>query len=229
VKGRHIVGFAAAVLPLVCSSCMFGSAPRGPDQVKALMVTIEDVARESETSQKETVAAVQALQKFAAANFGNDALAAYAELKQAVEHSEQREEALRRSLEPMKAAADTLFQSWTTDLDAFGSPELRQRSKERLENNRARFQAILKTAGSALASYTDINRRLRDHVLFFDHDLNAEALAAVQGEVRSMVKMANDLGDKLGECRTVARAYVESVNLPMAVSGTPAAPESGKN
>ncbi|HLQ39100.1 MAG TPA: DUF2959 family protein, partial [Planctomycetota bacterium] len=222
---RRLARVAVAILPMLLAGCsVFGSSPRGPDQVRDLMASIERVAAETEVGRQRTQAAVQALQKFAAANFGNNALAAYGELEQAVKSSEQHEQTLRASLQPMQSSADTLFKAWAADLESYASPELRQCSRERLTSTRERMQTITRTASTALGAYAEINRRLHDHVLFFGHDLNADALAAIQSQVRAMTGMAADLDRKLGECRAAARAYVDAAALPAGAPGTPAAP-----
>jgi hypothetical protein len=75
---------------------------------------------------------------------------------------------------------------------------------------------------ATLAVFTEVNRNLRDHVLYFGRDLNQEALLAVQGEVKALVQRASALDRKLGECRAAARAYADSIALPNAPVGTPA-------
>ena len=207
-------------LPLL-AGCMLGGPTRGPDRIKALTTSIEKVAAEAEVGQQRSQAAVQALQKFTSAEFGNDAVAAYTELEHAVTATEQQQLQLRDTLPPLQSAAETLFQSWTSDLEGIQSADLRRQSQDRLTAARARLTEIVRTVDAALAASLDLNRRLRDHVLFFGHDLNAEAMKTMQNEVRAVGRMATILDGHLADCRSVARTYVEQAAPPPAASAAP--------
>jgi len=223
IRASH-VRFAAATLLVPLAGCgIFAGSGHGPDQVRELKESIERVSHEAETSQQSAKAAVAALQKFCAANFGKDALAAYADLEHAVADSREQERTLRASVPDMQGAADSLFASWTADLESYSSPELRQQSQERLTSTRARYQAVARAANTALSQYAEVNRRLCDHVLFFGHDLNADALRSITAEVKALSGLTTDLDRKLADCRSTATAYVGASALPSAALA-PAAP-----
>ncbi len=221
---RFSVANAAILSFALLSACALFDQPRGDEQVKQLAVRAEGVQQQAELAQQLTAAALQSLQKLTARDFGGDALGGYEALKRAVADSQKQETALRTSLEPMQRAAERLFASWGTDLEGFGNPELHQRSEERLKANRERFQVVVQVTLATLTTYSEINRNLRDHVLFFGRDLNQEALASVRGDVRDLSQKAAALQEKLGECRSTAGAYAESIALPSVPLTVPAMP-----
>jgi len=212
--------FAAAAL----TACVFGGGSRGTDQVREVAMRVEAVQEQAQRAQETSANALRTLKQFATGDFGGNPLGAYSVLERAVADSAAQEEALRQTVEPMQKAAEQLFAGWGSDLETYSSPEMQQRSQERLRTNRERVQAEVQSAAATLAVYSEINHSLRHHVLYFGRDLNQEGLLAVQGEVQALVQRASVLDRKLGECRAAARAYADSIALPSAPVGTPAVP-----
>jgi hypothetical protein len=217
---RRFLTLTATLAMAAHSGCVFGGGSRGTDQVRDLAVRVEAVQEQAQLAQETSAAALRTLQQFATGDFGGNPLAAYSVLQRAVTAAAQQEETLRLSLEPMQKAAEQLFAGWGSDLETYASPEMQQRSQERLRTNRERVQAVVQTTAATLTLFTEVNRNLRDHVL----DLNQESLLAVQSEVQALVQRASGLDRKLGECRAAARAYADSIALPTVPIGTPAAP-----
>lgn len=209
---------SVAVLPvaLLAACGMLGGSAGGPTKVRDLVEWVERVHVEAELARDEARKALAALGALAAARFEGDPVEAYAALVRAVEASERQAARLRETVEPMKEAAAPVFEQWAADLERFASARLRQRSRQRLTEARRRFEAVVDRVDPALATLEELNRGLRDHVLFLGHDLNADALAAVSSEVRALEDLGRGLDEELEEGLRAARAYVERASLPVA-------------
>jgi len=215
---------AALLLLTGLAGCgIFSEKRSGPAQAGDLVGSIERVYVESEVSKDKILEAIATLEAIASSEFRRDAVAAHAALLQAIEHSEKQAKKLRENVEPMKDAAGPFFKQWSSDLDAFASKELRNRSEARLEATRERYAAVVAAVDPMQAAYDEFNKGLRDHALFLSHDFNPAAIAAIQGDVERLSSQAKELDAKLGACLDAARAYVDASALAIGSDKTPEA------
>ena len=206
--------FGAVALALVASSCASTSEKDSLKEVDSLVARIERVHVESELSKGRVREAVDLLHAITAPDFVGDPVLAYGEFVDALERSEKQAEVLSDQVGPMKESADKVFSKWAEDLAVFTNPNMRARSKERLEATRARFQAIVSSVDPAVETFELFNSALRDHALFLEHDYNPAAVAAIGGEVASVTDQARRLDSNLDVCLATTLAYVQSTALP---------------
>ncbi len=217
MKSRDFARAIMVALPLTCvTGCgIFSGDDAGPSQVGDLVSWVERVYVDSELSKEKAQVAMERLQAIVASEYSGDAVRAYQEFSEAVDESERQAQKLRDAVEPMKEAAEPVFEQWSIDLLAFKNLEMRHRSQARLEATRERFDAIVATVEPAQSSYDAFNQGLRDHVLFLGYDLNPAAVADVQSDVQVLAAKASELEVKFDEALQAARAYVDSTALPM--------------
>jgi hypothetical protein len=217
---RYFHGVALGLILVGMPSCKFVdgliSGNSGPADVTDLVEAAEAVGGEIDASKQSMLSAVQALQKVTAPDFEGDAVKAHEELEDAIDSSDDQANDLRRSIEKMQAAAEPVFDQWTKDLEAYSNPEMRQRSQARLSAARERYDTVVAAVEPVLVEYETINANLRDHILFLSHDLNAEAVATIQEDVRKVSKEASDLDGAFNSAKAATRSYVESSAQPRA-------------
>lgn len=202
------------------SICLLAAACAGPsersesvEQVDELLTRIERVQAETAVAKDAVHAALGELCTLVSPNFNGDAAAEFAKFLTASQTSEDQAETLRDAVEPMKDAADDLFQRWTKDMEAFGNSKMRQRSQTRLDETRTRFQSILGATQSAQIALDAFHDDMRDHALFLRHDLNAAAVASIRSDVRALNEQIQGLDTRFDATTAAARAYVESAAL----------------
>jgi prefoldin subunit 5 len=93
----------------------------------------------------------------------------------------------------MNEEADKLFKSWQNSAAAIQSPDLRQRSDERLKRTQDRFAEIRQTGRSASDLYTPFMKALQDQVTFLGHDLNPGAVANLKPDAEKLNAQATEL------------------------------------
>lgn len=201
----------AVLVSLGLSACAtFAGSGGGLDQVDGLVERIDRVQTEAETSKNVMIQTLDSFHAVVAPNLGTDAEATYEAFLEAVDRSRDQADALEDSLEPMVGAADEVFSAWAADLDAFTNPGLRERSRRRLEETRARFDSVLSSAQNALAGYRAYNALLEDYGLYFGHDFNTTAVKELEGDVRELAERAAELGQRFDQCRAAAAAYMRA-------------------
>jgi len=210
---------------------LFRDDKGGPSDVRELNASMEQVYVEAEVAKDRIRVAVEALQTLTSPDYRGDPVAGYAVLTVALERCEEHAEKLHETVQEMRDAADPVFSKWEADLQVYASPEMRQRSEERLTATRERYQAVLAAVEPVEEGYDAVNQALRDHALFLSHDLNPAALADVRGEVGTVAESAAELNQNLDACMVATRRYVDAAALPASVPPAPdaqAVPVSGE-
>lgn len=208
-----------------CSNLSKGSV--GLRRVDDLVERIEAVHVECELSKATMREALNALKVIAVPDFQGDILAAFGEYLEALERSEEQAATLRSAVTPMRRSAEPFFAQWTSNMDAFASPTMRERSRERMLEARARYDAILEALEPVQTTYDVFNLTLRDIALFLEHDFNAGAILGITGEVRSLDQMAAELNGRFDVALDAARTYVQNNALPVQVDVMPSTDEPG--
>ena len=78
---------------------------------------------------------------------------------------------------------DPLMRRGRHDLLSFSIPEMRNRSRQRLESTRSRYTKVNDAVEHARAAFETFNLGLRDHATFLGNDFNPESLSEIVTEV----------------------------------------------
>lgn len=181
----------------------------GLERVDELLSHVERVQVEATVAKERVEGALDSLRKLIAPGFKGEPTVAHAELVSAVEQSSEQAKTLQRSVKPLRKTGESVFARWTEDLEAFGNLAMRQRSQERLEETRRRYDAILAAAVAAQLAYDSFNGDLSDHALFLEHDFNATSVALMGQELDGLRNRAKELAKRLDACAASCQAYVE--------------------
>ncbi len=193
------------------------------NQVDQLLSSIETVQVEATVSKERSRAALELLEKLARPDFAGDAPQTFSSFVAAIDASQKQAAKLAESTEPMKEAADAVFEQWTKDLEAIGNTRLRAQSHVRMEETRARYEAVVTASATAQVTLDAFNADLHDHALFLGHDFNRDAVSAIVGEVAALAERSKDLDQRLDACDAAARRYVEAAALHGQLAAKPGA------
>lgn len=84
-----------------------------------------------------------------------------------------------------KVSAD-LFDEWEQELELIQNPKLRNSSADSLRSTEARYGDLIAAMKRAEAKMPPVLAAFRDQVLFLKHNLNARAIAALEGTLGAM-------------------------------------------
>ena len=202
---------AAGVTALALATVVGCSSTKqkvGLADVDSLVARVEQVQMETELSKEAVYDAILKMQPVFASNFSGDSAEAFAAFADATTRCQSQANDLRAHVAPMRAASDTVFDVWTVKLEEFSNPKMRARSLARLESTRERYMEVQTAAVAAQESFDEINRRLRDIVLFLGHDFNAESVQDITEEAMQVRDQARSLGMVFDDCMAAASDYV---------------------
>jgi Ribonuclease G/E len=142
---------------------------------------------------------------------GGDLQSNYDKLNDQFERCERQAGKVRDRIESIESVAIALFDEWETELETYSSPDLRRRSEEQLVQTRARYDQLIGAMHRAEQKMEPVLVAFGDQVLFLKHNLNAQAIASLQGEV---VSLESDVGDLIAEMEAAiaeANSFIQAM------------------
>ena len=86
----------------------------------------------------------------------------------------------------VESVSEALFDEWEAELQQYGNDALRRDSKSKLDATRRQYEQLIGAMKRAEAKIQPVLSVFNDQVLYLKHNLNAQAIAALQGELVSL-------------------------------------------
>ena len=187
---RTLALVLALCAPLTLSACQTASyalQERLLDKEKRdiLVERVEDVAREQGEAKEEFADALEAFRAVVAVN-GGELERNYDQLKRAYDRADGQADDVRARVAQVKRVSRDLFREWNRELADYSDPALRRSSERQLRDTEARFAELSAAMDDAVASMDPVLSVFSDRVLYLKHNLNARAIAALDGETASL-------------------------------------------
>jgi hypothetical protein len=128
----------------------------------------------------------------------------YEELNDHYEDCDARVKDVKDRIEAIEQVAGDLFEEWKKEIREIQDAKLRSQSERTLADTRARYAQLLAAMQKASSKMDPVLVSLRDHVLFLKHNLNAQAVASLAGNVAAIE------GDVAGLVREMENAIAEA-------------------
>lgn len=186
---RRSVPLLLALLLLSLTGCQrayFNALERIGVEKRDVLVDRVQEARDSQNEAKEQFR--DALEEFSAlVRFdGGDLERMYERLNREYERSEDRAAEVRDRMDAVHTVATALFEEWEDELDAYSDRSLRRESERQLRETRARYEEMLAAMERAERKMVPVLEAFQDQVLFLKHNLNARAVASLEGTVEDL-------------------------------------------
>ncbi len=121
---------------------------------------------------------------------GGDLQAKYDKLSGELDDSKARAGDVSKRISSVEEVAEALFDEWENELDQYKNPELRQTSERELRDTRRRYDQLIALMKRAESKMKPVLDAFNDQVLFLKHNLNARAIASLQGV---SIELENDI------------------------------------
>lgn len=82
--------------------------------------------------------------------------------------------------------AEALFDEWTDELAQYSSRDLRAQSQRKLNDTKRKYGQLMNAMRRAEGKMKPVLSALQDQVLFLKHNLNAQAISSLKGELSSI-------------------------------------------
>jgi hypothetical protein len=164
-----------------CQSTYYAAWEKLGYHKRDILVSRVQKARDGQQEAKEQFQTT--LQKFKAVTKfeGGELEAKYNELSGQYDACEARASAVSKQIESVESVADALFKEWNDELSQYQSADLKAKSEEELRTTKVKYQQLIGTMHAAESKMKPVLAAFHDQVLFLKHNLNARAIASLQG------------------------------------------------
>jgi chromosome segregation ATPase len=207
-KTRILALAATALLLGGCETAYYSAMESVGFAKRDILASRVEAARDSQQEAKEEI--TDALTEFGrvVSYQGGDLEAQYRKLAAQLEDSEEAAAAVRTRIRDVENVAEALFDEWQDELAQYSSASLRTQSEKQLRETRARYATLIGAMKRAESRLEPALQPLRDQVLFLKHNLNARAIAGLQGEVARVDAQVNQLVAELNAAIAEANRFI---------------------
>jgi hypothetical protein len=148
------------------------------DLLQSKVRDVRDEQKEASQELKDALTRLQELTGFK----GGELETIYRRLQSDYDDASSSAEGVRKRIREMDQIARDLFREWETELQNISSAELREADRRQLDDTKKRYNELLAATRRAESSMEPVLAKFRDYVLYLKHNLNAQAIGALQGE-----------------------------------------------
>lgn len=194
-----------------CKSAYYGTMEAfGYEKRDILVDRVEEARDEQEQAKSQFTSALDQFK--AVIDFeGDDLEAMYEELDRGYKKSKRAAKDVGKKIDSVEKVAQALFEEWEEELNAYNSDDLRAVSAKRLEETRSRYEQLIGAMERAESTIPPVLSSMQDQVLFLKHNLNAQAIASIQGTAKGIQKDIQSLIEEMEKSITEANAFINQM------------------
>ena len=157
----------------------------GNEKRDILVDRVAGVAKEQTEAKEEFEDALEAFRAVVDVDAGN-LERTYDDLKAAYKRADSQAGTVRSRVASVKRVSRDLFAEWEGELAQYQDAGLRRASEQQLQDTRLRYDELAAKMDAATDSMDPVLRVFNDRVLFLKHNLNARAIASLDGETAQL-------------------------------------------
>jgi hypothetical protein len=208
-----LAGLALALLPALagCQTAYYKTMETFGYEKRDILVDRVESARDQQEDAKEQFTSALEQFKTVVAFDGGDLEDMYDKLDRDYQRSEKAAAAVSGRIESVDKVANALFEEWEDELDEYENAELRDASEKQLEMTRDRYAQMLEAMRKAEATMPPVLSAMKDQVLFLKHNLNAQAVASIQGTAEGIRRDIESLIKEMQASIDEANAFIDEM------------------
>lgn len=191
-----VLFFCALLFVGGCSSTYYSAMEKMGVHKRDMMVDRVTEGRDAQEEAKEQFQS--ALEQFASVveTKDSDLSKQYKVLNREYEKSLASADEVHDRIDSIESVSEALFAEWEDELKQYSSEALRRDSKKKLQQTRSQYEQLINAMKRAESKINPVLTLFHDQVLYLKHNLNAQAIASLQGE---LVNMENDVAGLVKE------------------------------
>ncbi len=197
---------------LGCQSAYYAGMEKIGYHKRDLMVSDVEKARDAQQEAKEQFKS--ALDRFTTVLSvkGGELQEKYDTLNAEYERSEAKAQAVRNRIDSVEDVSQALFTEWEAELKEYSSASLRRDSQTKLTKTRTQYAKLIKAMKRAESKMDPVLAKFKDQVLYLKHNLNAQAIASLKGELGAVESNINLLIKEMEASIQQANVFISSMN-----------------
>lgn len=201
----------AAGLLAGCSTAYYGAMEKfGFEKRHILVDRVEDGRAAQQEAQEQFQSALDRFK--AVSGFrGGDLEAKYDELNGEYERCELRATAVRDQVSSIDRVASDLFSEWEAEIGEMQNANLRRDSQSKLAATKQQYATYIAAMRKSESKMDPVLTAFRDQVLYLKHNLNAQAIGSLKGNVGSIEKDVDALVREMQKSITEADQFLATM------------------
>jgi Skp family chaperone for outer membrane proteins len=194
-----------------CSSLYYGGLEKIGIPKREVMVHRVEKARDTQEETKQQFKS--ALEQFSALTSfeGGNLEATYNRLNSEYEASVAKASEVRKRITDIEDVSEALFTEWQNELDQYSNAALKRSSQQKLTATQAHYQQLIAAMNRAEAKIEPVLAVFKDQVLYLKHNLNAQAISSLKGQLGSIKSDVSSLIAAMEKSINEANAFINTM------------------
>ena len=194
-----------------CSTMYYGTMEKFGVEKRDILVNRVDDARDAQADTQETFK--NALEQFASVvdYDGGDLQKQYDKMSSQLERCEKRAKEVTERINSVEKVAEDLFKEWAKEPKLYSNQTYRLESEKKLVETKKAYSQMIAAMRNAESKIEPVLVVFRDQTLYLKHNLNAKAVAALQGESAKVAADVNALIKELSDAIAEADRFISSM------------------
>lgn len=202
-----ILAISSALL-LGCQSVYYGAMEKmGTHKRDILVDRVEEGKEAQEIAKVQFASAFEEFLAVSNVELGN-LKSAYDRIQDSFNRSEKRAKEVWERINSIKSVSKALFKEWESELGQYTNQDLRQASEDQMNRTRILYLKLIGAMEGAAEKMDPVLDAFRDQTLFLKHNLNAQAVAALNRTTIEMRAEVDLLIRQMTESIEEANAFI---------------------
>ncbi|MCD2451910.1 DUF2959 domain-containing protein [Methylicorpusculum oleiharenae] len=194
-----------------CSSLYYSGLEQIGIPKREVMVHRVEKARDTQQETKEQFKS--ALAQFTAITQfkGGDLQDTYEKLNAEYEASVDKAKEVNKRISDIEDVSGALFTEWEQEITQYSSPSLKASSQKKLTATKAHYQQLISAMKNAESKIQPVLIVFKDQVMFLKHNLNAQAISSLKGELGNIKSDVSSLILSMEKSINEANAFIKTM------------------
>ncbi|MGL4473831.1 MAG: DUF2959 domain-containing protein [Shewanella sp.] len=210
---KKLIAFSLiAGLSLVgCQSAYYGAMEKVGYQKRDIMVDRVEAANEAQHDAKQEFSSALAEMQSLLQHDGRNLQQAYEKASDEYESAQSAADEVTNRINKVRDVAEALFEEWKLEIGQISNPNLRRSSEEKLRETRDYYKQMLSSMRRAESKMKPVLVTMKDNMLFLKHNLNAQAIGAIQGEFSSLQANISNLIEDMNQSIAASDQFIKNI------------------
>jgi len=192
-----------------CSSAYYSAMEKVGVHKRDIMVDRVEEAKESqEEAQQQFKSALEQLSELIAFDGGKLA-EQYEATNDQYEASKAAAEDVSSRIDAIENVANALFDEWNEEISQYESAKLKRQSQLKYKETERRYNKLIASMRKAESRMAPVLTALKDNTLYLKHNLNAQAIGALQGEYKAIKQDVEILIEEMNTAIQQSQQFIE--------------------
>ncbi len=199
------------IYPAGCQKAYYKTMETFGKHKRDILVSRVEKARDAQQDTKEEFKS--ALEQFSSVVKvpGSELQTKYNKLKTELDKCEASAKEVSSRITDVETVSKALFKEWKSELEQYTNRQLRSASEQKYKQTQQRYEQLIGAMKQAESKIEPVLSAFRDQVLFLKHNLNAQAVASLQGELVSIESNVDSLIKEMDKSISEANAFISTM------------------